>query len=716
MTVRDAIQSTRVLYGICSDPALLSPDGKSYLVVLLHGDVARNGSWIELLSGSTASLDSAAKGQVIARLFTKSTAEATNLIKNVQWVGDNEHVAFLWDSGQGVPQVVELDLRTHVPRTLTHHGAPIVEYDISRDGRTIIFTAQVPRDRTASSRMERTGFAVTDQSIFSLLNGDLDGWTPERHYETFVSSTTDGTPRKVREPMRTWSTRPELLKLSPDGQMAIAVRPVADVPADWDLYTDHIFRDYYLPAARQHPGEPSWIRQYETIDVRRVTGHPLWDAPQNAYGGVEWSPDSRRVLVGPTFLPTAQANAVGLSGLAVAEVNAESGSFTQVPTPDDGTGDGYRPLTWVSRDVIELADATPTNDNSVKLRFKKVGQEWQPIPSIDEKKPAHVAIELRQSPNDPPALSAIETKTRRERLIRELAPEFGTELELGRVERVHWKATDGNPWTGMLYYPVHYEAGRRFPLVIQTHGYSAEKFSLEGAFTTVFAAQPLANRDIAVLQVGGPDREGNDILATPQEPIVFTAGIEGAINEFIASGLADSEKIGIVGFSRTGWLVEYMLTHSHVPLAAAEVADNMDASYLQYLLSDSAGRGSAEAENGASPFGEGLETWIHAAPGFNAQKIHTPLRMEIDTGAISSVLGAWEMFSNLRYLHRPVELFVIPDIEHGVHVLQNPAQRLASEGGTVDWFCFWLKNEKDPAPAKAGQYERWRKLGERSHN
>jgi hypothetical protein len=68
------------------------------------------------------------------------------------------------------------------------------------------------------------------------------------------------------------------------------------------------------------------------------------------------------------------------------------------------------------------------------------------------------------------------------------------------------------------------------------------------------------------------------------------------------------------------------------------------------------------------------------------------------------------MFSNLRYLGKPVELFVIPDIEHGVHVLQNPAQRLASEGGTVDWFCFWLKGEEDPNPAKAVQYVRWNKL------
>jgi len=30
----------------------------------------------------------------------------------------------------------------------------------------------------------------------------------------------------------------------------------------------------------------------------------------------------------------------------------------------------------------------------------------------------------------------------------------------------------------------------------------------------------------------------------------------------------------------------------------------------------------------------------------------------------------------------------------------------------VDWYCFWLKGEEDPDPAKSEQYRRWRKLRE----
>jgi hypothetical protein len=75
------------------------------------------------------------------------------------------------------------------------------------------------------------------------------------------------------------------------------------------------------------------------------------------------------------------------------------------------------------------------------------------------------------------------------------------------------------------------------------------------------------------------------------------------------------------------------------------------------------------------------------------------------SGAISdAVLRSWEIFSNLRYLKKPVELFVIPDIEHGTHQVELPIQQLASKETTVDWFDFWLNGHEDPDPTKADQY------------
>lgn len=711
LTVKDVIESTRVLRPYGADAVSLSPDGKRYLVVFQKGDLRRNGSWIELFSGGTGSLKSASERAVMVRLFTSSKASTDELIKNVRWLADNRRVAFLWDDGQRMARVVSVDLRTRRIQTLAESRTPIVQYDISADGETIVFTAQAPDDSARESRERQEGFAVTDQSIWSLLAGRVDGWTPTSRYDTFVLNRRRRLLYKVRETARSWSTPPELLKLSPDGRYAVTVRAAGVVPADWDNYTNHLFRDSYLPAARRNPNGPYWVRQYVVIDVRSGTTHPLWNAPENPSANLLWSPDSRTIVVGPTFLPVSVADDLGLSGQALAEVDAATGQYRSVPVPPTAIESQYRPKHWIAGNVLEIVNDNAPEEHRIPLWFRKLDGEWKPVKAEDAENPPgpRVRVEVREDPNTPPSLYAIDQTTGSRRLIRDLNPQL-QQLALGRVEPVQWKGTDGRKWTGLLYYPVHYQAGKRFPLVIQTHGYLPTQFSLEGVFPTAFAAQPLANLGIAVLQLGIPDPGGEPYAVSPREPEVYAAGFEGAIDHFVASGLAERSRIGIVGYSRTGWIVEYTLTHSRCRFAAAEVADNFDGSYLQYLLAENGSKAESEADNGARPFGKGLETWIRSAPGFNADKVNTPLRMEIDMGPIERILNAWEMFSNLRALGKPVELFVIPDIQHGAHILQNPAQRLASEGGTIDWFCFWLKGQEDSDPAKAGQYERWRGL------
>ncbi len=96
---------------------------------------------------------------------------------------------------------------------------------------------------------------------------------------------------------------------------------------------------------------------------------------------------------------------------------------------------------------------------------------------------------------------------------------------------------------------------------------------------------------------------------------------------------------------------------------------------------------------------------MERSPEFNMSKVRTPL--QIVAMAREDVLWVWEPYAALRYLKKPVDLIVL---RRGTHVLTNPAERLVSQGGTVDWFRFWLKGEEDPDPAKAEQDARWREL------
>jgi len=77
------------------------------------------------------------------------------------------------------------------------------------------------------------------------------------------------------------------------------------------------------------------------------------------------------------------------------------------------------------------------------------------------------------------------------------------------------------------------------------------------------------------------------------------------------------------------------------------------------------------------------------------------------TESPSNLMGMWEPYAAMRYLSKPVDLILLNNNEH---VLSNPSARLASQGGSVDWFRFWLQDYSDSDPAKADQYQRWREL------
>jgi dipeptidyl aminopeptidase/acylaminoacyl peptidase len=184
--------------------------------------------------------------------------------------------------------------------------------------------------------------------------------------------------------------------------------------------------------------------------------------------------------------------------------------------------------------------------------------------------------------------------------------------------------------------------------------------------------------------------------------------LEKAIEYVDGLGILDRERLAIVGFSRTGLYVPYMLTHSRVRFRAAVIADASDGGYSQYLqfldlypytASDS------ESINGGVPFGGGLVNWLRRSPEFLIDTVETPLMVQVATPEFLPM--QWAEFKALRRLGRPVEMLYFPT---GTHILEKPWDRFVSQQGTVDWCAFWLKGEEDAKPAKAAQYAKWREM------
>lgn len=274
----------------------------------------------------------------------------------------------------------------------------------------------------------------------------------------------------------------------------------------------------------------------------------------------------------------------------------------------------------------------------------------------------------------------------------------------GTTSIYHWLDKDQREWSGELILPSESKPGAPYPLVLQTHGFSSSEFLVDGAWTTATAARPLAAAGFAVLQI----EDNHEQTQSLEEAKIHVNGYVAAIDALAESGLVDPKRVGIVGFSRTCWFVEESLLEFPDRFAAGVLADGVDQSYFQYMLVAPEWPAlESQRYNGGKPIGKGLDSWIKSAPDFRLSELRTPLRLQAITPA--SLLGEWEIYASLRIQHKPVDLLYLP---FGQHVLQNPAELMASEQGDVDWFRFWLQGYERPNPENPDQYKRWEDLRE----
>jgi hypothetical protein len=210
----------------------------------------------------------------------------------------------------------------------------------------------------------------------------------------------------------------------------------------------------------------------------------------------------------------------------------------------------------------------------------------------------------------------------------------------------------------------------------------------------------------------------NCVYATPQEHACAVSGYEAAVSQLISEGLVDAARIGIIGFSHSGGYVMEELTKGSLQIRAALNEDTDLVDFFRYMAhvdyGDDVKPQEFDTTVGAKPFGQGLQLWLRRSPSFNLEKITAPLRIVVH-GPDTFLLDNWQTYSGLRYLHKPVDLILMnPDNVKGMflseHVLSTPALRIESQGGSVDWFRFWLQDYEDPDPRKAEQYKRWREL------
>jgi hypothetical protein len=297
-------------------------------------------------------------------------------------------------------------------------------------------------------------------------------------------------------------------------------------------------------------------------------------------------------------------------------------------------------------------------------------------------------------------------KARQDVLVWDPNPDLGN-VRRGRASVYRWKDRKGVSWSGLLILPADFDSKHRYPLLIQTHGFSGEKFFADGEYPSGSPGRAIAAKNVLVLQM---DMHLSHI-ATPQEGRDQDDGFLSAIASLTERGLIDEHRVGIIGFSRTSYHVLYALVQLPGKFAAALIVD-YDFSYGPYLMASTGGKvnafqENAEAMNGGIPIGRNLLQWFKVVPDFNLDRVRVPIIITaMERGAL---VGQWEMFSMLRRLDKPVELLWLAN-QYAPHILVQPAHRWESQQTAVEWFDFWLNGHEDTNPRKNDQYRRWEKL------
>lgn len=681
--------------------ANFSPDGKRFVVVLKRGNLETNTNEYSLVLFQTAEVFQSPKPRVVVSLASSSNRPA---IANVLWLEDNDTILFLGERPGEHTQLYSLKFSSKELKKLTSSETNLTSFVTTASGDVTVHTARTPASPFLTESVKRQGIAVTSADLANLIRGDEgQGGNELDDASLFVTRLGQAADTKITTLGRISAIFPPELSLSPDGTHLLIQTEVTHISDAWAEYEDK-----FLQVLTRHPtpaGTHTSLYQYELVDTATGQSEALMDAliAPNLGSEVAWSPDSQSVVVSDIYLSLNIEDPAERKRRKVhpflVEFKIPSHQFVKLSQDD------LRLLNWDPKNGLVTCSVGRIDSlqgkDTAKVYFRKSGDDWSEVnaPELTATHPLPNIV-LDEGMNTPPHIVAIDPSTGKKFILMDLNPQFEN-LALARVEEITWEDSHGNEVRGGLYWPADYVAGKKYPVVIQTHGWITNRFWMDGPWPTAFAAQALAGKGFFVVQDDGPDWH---IWVTSKEAPRAMASFEGALDYLDRRGLIDRNRVGIAGFSRTCWYVTYTLTHSKRRFAAAALADGVDFSYFQYMAFPEFGR-EFEPVYGGTPYGKSMSHWLKQSPAFLMDKIKTPLR--IQTLGPRSLLLDWHWYSGLSQLGKPVEMIYIPE---GTHILEKPWDRLVSQQGNVDWFCFWLKGEEDPDPTKAAQYARWRKL------
>jgi len=266
--------------------------------------------------------------------------------------------------------------------------------------------------------------------------------------------------------------------------------------------------------------------------------------------------------------------------------------------------------------------------------------------------------------------------------------EFMAEIALADWEKITYESEPGVNIDGWIVYPINYEAGKRYPLVLLIHGGPHSAYG--PAF--LFSAQIFAARGYAVLFTNprGSTTYGQEFTCAIDKNwgVLDYADLMAGIDTVIERGLADPEQLFAHGWSFGGYMSCWLVTQTNRfrAVCGGAVVSNLLSGYgtSDIIWAD-------EYEYGGQPWRD-YEHLLQHSPLGHVHKVETPFMLLHGENDLRCPIGqSEEFYAALRRLGKPVVMIRYPGEYHG---LRRPIHRVDRYERLLAWFDYYRKDNR----------------------
>jgi dipeptidyl aminopeptidase/acylaminoacyl peptidase len=260
------------------------------------------------------------------------------------------------------------------------------------------------------------------------------------------------------------------------------------------------------------------------------------------------------------------------------------------------------------------------------------------------------------------------------------------DFRLPRLEAIQWKGADGVTVEGLVYYPLDYREGQRYPLVVQTHGgpQASDKYGFGNWGDYV---QILTAKGYMVLKPNyrGSTGYGDDFLRDMVGHYYKNSHLDviAGVDQLIAQGLADPDRLVKMGWSGGGHMTNKIITYT-TRFKAASAGAGSSNWISMYAQSDT--RTNRTPWFGGTPWQKDapIDIYWENSPLKYASNVKTPTIILVgERDERVPPPQSVEMYRALKSNGVPTHLYIAPREPHGWQELRHELFKMNIE---LEWF------------------------------